>query len=184
MKLRITENEVTNTYYGVFETGGSIGSHKEDDFYGRAGSKNGKLVKVFDNDTDAKEYAKRMRKYLSPGERKYYGYGYFTKPLTSKDLENDTVQKFIKDVDISENVSNKIKLIKEDSFNDKLTDSFVVEHGPNIRYMCHIGNEHSPNFVASLSKISPYDDADYVWARIYENKKVEFLKNGKVIDSA
>ncbi len=73
--------------------------------------------------------------------------------------------------------------INEDSFNSKLTDSFVVEHGPRIRYMCHIGNEHSPNFVASLSKISPYDDAEYVWARIYENKKVDFIKNGKVIDS-
>ena len=73
--------------------------------------------------------------------------------------------------------------INEDTFNSKLTDSFVVEHGPRIRYMCHIGNEHSPNFVASLSKISPYDDAEYVWARIYENKKVDFIKNGKVIDS-
>lgn len=75
-----------------------------------------------------------------------------------------------------------IKLIKEDSFNNRLTNSFVVEHGPNIKYMCHIGNEDSPNFVASLSKISPYDDAEYVWARIYENKKVDFIKNGKVID--
>jgi len=76
-----------------------------------------------------------------------------------------------------------IKLIEEDSFNNRLTNSFVVEHGPNIRYMCHIGNDNSPNFIASLSKISPYDDADYVWARIYENKKVEFIKSGKVIDS-
>ena len=76
-----------------------------------------------------------------------------------------------------------VKLIKEDNFNDRLTDSFVVEHGPNIRYMCHIGNENSPNFSAQLSKISPYDDADYVWARIYENKKVNFIKNGKVIRS-
>ena len=76
-----------------------------------------------------------------------------------------------------------VKLLKEDNFNDKLTDSFVVEHGPTIRYMCHIGNENSPNFIAQLSKISPYDDADYVWARIYENKKVDFIKNGKVIKS-
>ena len=73
--------------------------------------------------------------------------------------------------------------INEDNFNSKLTNSFVVEHGPRIRYMCHIGNENSPNFIASLSKISPYDDAEYVWARIYENKKVDFIKNGKVIDS-
>jgi len=105
MKLNINENEVTNTYYGVFETGGSIGSHKEDDFYGRSGSKIGKLVKVFDNDTDAKEYAKRMRKSLSPGERKYYGYGYFTKPLTSKDIQNSTVQVMINNINVNESVS-------------------------------------------------------------------------------
>lgn len=180
LKLRINENEVTNTYYGVFETGGSIGSHKEDDFYGRAGSKTGKLVKVFNNDTDAKEYAKRMRKSLSPGERKYYGYGYFIKPLTSNDTQNSVVQTMINN--INESFEEVYKELKEDSFNDKLTDSFVVEHGPKIRYMCHVGNENSPNFVASLSKISPYDDAEYVWARIYENKKVDFIKNGKVVD--
>lgn len=103
MRLRINENEVTNTYYGVFETGGSIGSHKEDDFYGRAGSKTGKLVKVFNNDIDAKEYAKRMRKSLSPGERKYYGYGYFTKLLTSKDMQNSVVQTMINNINESLN---------------------------------------------------------------------------------
>lgn len=70
-----------------------------------------------------------------------------------------------------------------DPFNEKLDGSAVVKHGPTMRYMCHYGNIESPEFVASLSKIAPYDDAEYVWARIYENKKVDFIKDGHAIDS-
>jgi hypothetical protein len=54
----------------VFQKGGSIG---------QTGTyHNGKkIVKTFGNDREgAKAYAKRMRSYLTPGEKSYYGLGY------------------------------------------------------------------------------------------------------------
>ena len=68
-------NEDQGVKYGVFSKGGSIGSDPE---HLR------KPVKVFDTPEEAKEYAKRMRKLLSPGERKYYGLGYVTKKIKAK----------------------------------------------------------------------------------------------------
>lgn len=55
--------------YGVYSKGGSIGS------------KNDEPVKVFDTAEEAKDYAKRMRKLLTPGERSHYKMGYITKPI-------------------------------------------------------------------------------------------------------
>lgn len=49
--------------YGVFQKGGSIGMH---DYFIKTG-----LTKE-----EAKEYAKRMRKTLTRGEREYYGMSY------------------------------------------------------------------------------------------------------------
>lgn len=92
---------------------------------------------------------------------------------------------YVTEVEIKEDITaSKVVAGKySDPFNAKLDGSSVVMHGPTIRYMCHYGNIESPEFVASLSKIAPYDDAEYVWARIYENKKVDFIQNGSVIDS-
>lgn len=92
---------------------------------------------------------------------------------------------YVTEVEIKEDVtaSKVVAEMYSDPFNAKLDGSTVVKHGPTMRYMCHYGNIESPEFVASLSKIAPYDDAEYVWARIYENKKVDFIKDGHTIDS-
>ena len=63
--------------YGVFRKGGSIGEKRDD-----------KPIKVFTSKEEAKEYAKRMRKLLSPGEKKYYRLGFFVKPFKEKELKN------------------------------------------------------------------------------------------------
>ena len=33
-----------------------------------------------------------------------------------------------------------------------------------------------------ITKISPYDDADYFWAKIANNGQVKFIQKGKVVD--
>lgn len=64
--------------YAVYSKGGSIGS------------KNDEPVKVFDTAEEAKDYAKRMRKLLTPGERKHYGLGYTVKPLKEASIYDET----------------------------------------------------------------------------------------------
>ena len=59
----------TGVRYGVFSRGGSVGSEHNDP------------VATFDNVEDAKQYAARRRKMLTPGERKYYKMGYVVRAL-------------------------------------------------------------------------------------------------------
>lgn len=68
--------------YGVFRTGGSIG--EKPGVVANFGREVGILVSTFNDEKDAKEYAKRMKEYLSPGERKYYGMSYNVKKLDSR----------------------------------------------------------------------------------------------------
>lgn len=68
--------------YGVFRTGGSIG--EKPGVVANLGGEVGILVSTFNDEKDAKEYAKRMKGYLSPGERKYYGMSYKVKKLDDK----------------------------------------------------------------------------------------------------
>lgn len=59
--------------YGVIATGGSIGSSRSDNYMSKY---RGRLVATFDDANEAKEYAKRMKTYLTPGEKKYYMMSY------------------------------------------------------------------------------------------------------------
>jgi hypothetical protein len=69
--------------YGVFSKGGSIGQNS-----------NKPPVKMFSNADEAKEYAKRMRAALSPGERNNYGMSYIVKKVNeSVDLDEANVKK-------------------------------------------------------------------------------------------
>lgn len=79
-------------YYGLFQRGGSIGASQ-----GAYNSHNGLLYAVYDSAhiEDAKARAKRLRKYLSPGEKSYYGMGYVVKPLTKYDLSNEIVKNMV-----------------------------------------------------------------------------------------
>ena len=47
---------------------------------GRIGD-NGKIVAEFENHEEAKQYAKNRRKFLTPGERKYYKYSFIVKKI-------------------------------------------------------------------------------------------------------
>lgn len=90
----LTESEESSSeFYGVFEKGGSIGKSyaTRDDLHVWSGRDAGTLVKVFSSSDEAKNYAKRMRSRLSPGERSYYGIGYFVKKLSKKNLEHPRV---------------------------------------------------------------------------------------------
>ena len=56
----------------------------------------------------------------------------------------------------------------------------AVSHG-RIKYMAHLTEEPKWGFIyGQLTKIAPYDDADYVWARIHRNGLVEYIERGKV----
>ena len=53
------------------------------------------------------------------------------------------------------------------------------------RYSVHSNEPTNPSsFKAQIREIHPYDDADYVWARIGARGAVEteFIQNGKIID--
>lgn len=65
----VLNEEESNVKYGVFRVGGNVGSN------------NDKPVKIFASKEEAKEYAKRLRKQLSPGEKSYYRMSYIVKPI-------------------------------------------------------------------------------------------------------
>ena len=60
--------------YCVVQTGGSIG--EQSSFKYRLGGQACRITRDNMTAEEAKEYAKRMRKFLTPGERKYYGITY------------------------------------------------------------------------------------------------------------
>ena len=60
------------------------------------------------------------------------------------------------------------------------TDYFTHECGYN-RYSVHIMNGDKPDFSAQVSLIAPYDDADYCWAMILDDKSVLILQDGEVV---
>lgn len=67
----LVDEEMGPTFeYGVYSKGGSIGGTPEHLREPYA---------VYDNPEEAKDHAKRLRRQLSPGERKYYGMGYTVK---------------------------------------------------------------------------------------------------------
>jgi len=66
--------------FGVYSVGGSIGS-KGANSVNLGGGKFGKLVKEFDNKADAKAKAARLRKTVTPGERKYFGITYLAREI-------------------------------------------------------------------------------------------------------
>jgi hypothetical protein len=53
----------------VIRVGGSIGASQS------------RVVGEFENHEEAKAYAKSMRKYLTPGEKSYYGMSYVVKKV-------------------------------------------------------------------------------------------------------
>lgn len=72
-KVLKEENELDlNKPYGVVEKGGYIGSSKKN----YIPQYSGRLIKTFATAEEAKEYAKRKKSALSPGEKSYYKISY------------------------------------------------------------------------------------------------------------
>ena len=86
-KKYVNTGKVVKESYGVFQLGGSIGQRSNDagKVTHRFGRDLGVLVKSFDTAEEAKDYAARMRKTLSPGEKGYYGISYRVAPLKDVD---------------------------------------------------------------------------------------------------
>lgn len=65
---------------------------------------------------------------------------------------------------------------------DPIEIKTTLQHGPGGRYA--VRGEYNPEnglVYASLSKLAPYDDAEYVWAKI-KGLNVDFIQDGKIID--
>jgi hypothetical protein len=78
------------------------------------------------------------------------------------------------------------RIIKATSdFNSELTD-FETYTRNRQKFAIHQNNPADPNnWKATISEIHPYDDAEYLWARVGKRGtlSVEFIQNGKVIDT-
>lgn len=61
---------------------------------------------------------------------------------------------------------------------------FTIQHGPTKHFGVHFNDDgpYEGSFIAQITEIHPYDDADYAWARINYNGQAEFIKDGKVVD--
>lgn len=67
------------TKFNVVRTGSSIGEIHHHKATGRWDAKHrGVIVKQFQQKEEAHAYARRMRSFLSPGEKSYYGASYIT----------------------------------------------------------------------------------------------------------
>ena len=119
MAVKLIESVESTEFYGVFEKGGSIGKSDatRDDLHAWSGRDVGTLVKVFSSSDEAKNYAKRMRSRLSPGERSYYRMGYFVKKLSKKDLEHPQV------IDMISNMpGSSASQVDKESLTESVTD--------------------------------------------------------------
>ena len=74
---------------------------------------------------------------------------------------------------------------REISASSQYTDYTSIQHGKQ-RFSVHysFNGPYEGSFVAQISEIHPYDDADYVWAKINANGRIDYIKNGRVIDRA
>lgn len=79
------EEEDLEKPFGVFLAGGSLGSR--DHCY--VDRKNRKLIKTFDDEAEAKEYAQRNNKQLTPGEKGYYKMKYSAAKIEKSALKKN-----------------------------------------------------------------------------------------------
>jgi hypothetical protein len=65
--------------FNVIRTGGSVGEISNAMRYSSWDAKNGgTIVQTFENKDEAKDFAKALRSWLTPGERRYYKMSYKT----------------------------------------------------------------------------------------------------------
>ena len=131
--------------YGVYRKGGSVGSHPE------------KPIKVFDDVEEAKAYASRLRKELSPGERSYYKMGYVTRVIKESE-----------DIDTSYTIGDDVKgrFIREGKWNhnDVGRDgpvSSYKDNGSKVKFFVSGGKWKYDGF-AGTTKVAGSVPAEYV----------------------
>lgn len=67
----------------------------------------------------------------------------------------------------------------------KYENTAIIEHGPSIKYFAYytiIEDLFGKSIEFQLSKIAPYVEADFVWAKKGLGANVDFIQDGKVID--
>lgn len=78
----LNESEVDlSQEFAIVRTGGSIGNNSA--FPMPVGGEIGTVIQTSNDDLELKDIAKRYRKQLSPGEKKYYGIRYLVIRLTN-----------------------------------------------------------------------------------------------------
>lgn len=80
------------------------------------------------------------------------------------------------------------RMVKATSYNDLPNDwedvRQIIEwkgHQNKYRFAGKVSKSRGAQ-IGQISKIAPYDDADYVWALIRGNGLVEFIQDGKILD--
>lgn len=122
----------TESKFLVIQKGGSIDSihsAKEQGYYYQKGGVQGIIVKGFNDKDKAKEFAKRMRRTLSPGEKEYYGIGY---SVVSNPMEESVTVEARKarpeDVKAEEMINKVFDYLKKHraSFSDKQFENITT----------------------------------------------------------
>ena len=82
-----------------------------------------------------------------------------------------------------EGSTKAIKCNRSDSENQRLEKFSTDMRSPRSKHKYRIKgqiDEYAGLFNATISRIAPYDDADYWWARVNGGGLIEFIKDGKV----
>lgn len=89
-------------------------------------------------------------------------------------------------------------ILFDDNFDDEIEGSTNVEAStgskkyryklekPSLRNYYFSGDVDEDRFVFSgqITKLAPYDDAEYFWAKIEPNGQVKYIHDGKIVDKA
>lgn len=171
-KIRLKDSSDEETkYYGLFQKGGSIGQNSNADYRTHEGI----LLEVYTDPEEAKATAKRYRKWLTPGERSYYGMSYRVIPLKKRDLQNEAVQRMIaglsnkkiEDADEDEDDITEYRAFAYDDNGDVL-DSQVFDYEEDAITFCE-DNDYDEVVMYVYSKEAYDEDSpdyvDTVWTK-------------------
>ena len=172
-KPKKVKDEEPVTYYGLFQRGGSIGQNANAE-YRRYGD--GVLLEVYLDREEAKAKAKQYRKYLTPGERSYYGMGYTVKPLNKSDLKHPYVQKLIAELNKGTKVEDSddwherahYELTFEDGHKERDTIPMYVKNGYTDEDILDYFQEYYDDKIVKVKQIG--------WSRMGDAKKVNVDK--------
>jgi len=165
--------------YAVYQKGGSIGE-KGKDYDPKVG---GDLVKTFDTSEEAKDYAKSMRKHLSPGEKKHYGMTYVVKPLKESSIspreltdpdsefyigdEDDRIMPELSSIGNIRNDDNEYVAIENSLGADAAKFMMDYNNSPKQRMHKHLFNTHE--WTADDDQSDWDDQIEYFYGDLHDN---------------